>query len=130
MTSLTIPPEFVWTNEGITEVNRAQGVEITWTGGDPSWMVSIAGTSIIPASPTQPEAAGYYFSCTVSSALGRYMVPAQVLMTLPPSVLTEGVPSGGLNVGTFSVPERFNATGIEYGEFSFTHTIARTVKYN
>jgi uncharacterized protein (TIGR03437 family) len=130
MTSLTIPSEFVWTNESITEVNRAQGVEITWTGGDPSWMVSIAGTSTIPASPTQPEATGYYFSCSVSSALGRYTVPAQVLMTLPPSGVTEGVSSGGLTVGTFSIPERFNATGIDYGEFSFTHTIARTVKYN
>jgi uncharacterized protein (TIGR03437 family) len=130
MTSLTIPSEFVWTNEAVTEVNRAQGLEITWTGGDPSWMVSIAGSSTIPESPTQPEATGYYFSCSVSSALGRYTVPAPVLMTLPPSVVTEGVSSGGLTVGTFSVPERFNATGIDYGEFSFTHTIARTVKYN
>lgn len=129
MTSLTIPADFVWTNEAITEVNRGQGLEITWTGGDPSWTVSIAGTSIVPASASQPEDAGYYFSCTVPSAPGRYTVPAQVLMTLPPSVVEDGVSTGGLTVGTFSVPERFNATGIEYGEFSFTHTIARNVEY-
>ncbi len=130
MTSLTIPAEFAWTNEDITDVKRAAGLPISWTGGDPSWMVSIAGTSTLPASATQPEDAGYYFSCTVPSAPGRYTVPAQVLMTLPPSVVVDGVSTGGLTVGTFSVPERFNATGIDYGEFSFTHTIARSVNYN
>jgi uncharacterized protein (TIGR03437 family) len=127
--SLTMPQDFVWTNADITMVQRAQGLEVIWTGGDPNSMVSIAGSSTVPESPTQPEAAGGYFSCTVPAALGRYTVPAEVLLTLPPSVVEDGVPSGGITVGHSTVPVRFNATGIDYGEFTFTANISRTVEY-
>ena len=129
MTTLTMPDEFVWTNEDITMVQRSQGLEITWTGGDPNAMVSIAGSSLAAESATQPEAAGYYFSCTIPAAPGRYTISPQVLLTLPPSVVEAGVSSGSLAVATLAEPVRFNATGIDYGEFSYTISLSRNVEY-
>ena len=127
--SLTIPQEFVWTNRDIKIVERAQGLEVNWTGGDPNSMVSIAGTSTQPDSATQPQDAGYFFECTVPAALGRYTVPPEVLLTLPPSGIDEGVSTGSLTVGTSTVPVRFDATGLDYGEFSYSATIARIVQF-
>ena len=127
--SLNIPAEFVWTNQDITMVDRSQGVEVTWTGADPSLIVNIGGSSTAPRSATQPEDAGYNFSCNAPGAAGRFTVPPEVLLFLPPSVVQDGTPTGNLSVTMLGEITRFDATGIDYGEFSFTSNISRIVQY-
>jgi hypothetical protein len=127
--SLTIPQEFDWTNRDIPTVERAQGLEVTWTGGDPNSVVNITGSSAVPESAAQPGA-GYHFSCTVPAAPGRYTVPPEVLLTLPPSVIVNSVSTGALAVAAFTTPVAFTATGIDRGEFSFSSTISAIVQFN
>ena len=127
--SLTIPAEFVWTNQDITSVERAQGVEVRWTGADPNLIVNISGSSTAPESATQPENAGYSFSCNAPANAGRFTVPAEVLLLLPPSTLVDGVPTAFLSVTTLGTPVRFNPTGLDYAEFSFAVSISRNVQY-
>jgi hypothetical protein len=44
--SFTLSPLFSWTNQpAVATVNRAQGVSVTWTGGNPGSYVFITGTS-------------------------------------------------------------------------------------
>lgn len=127
--SLTIPAEFVWTNQDITSVERSQGVEVRWTGADPNLIVNIGGSSRAPESATQPEDAGYSFSCNAPANAGRFTVPAEVLLPLPPSVVEDGVPTGSLSVTTLGTPVRFNPTGLDYAEFAFAVSISRNVQY-
>jgi hypothetical protein len=74
------------------------GVDITWTGGDRTGFVDIAGVSLLTRSATQPVAAGGYFSCRVPANAGQFRVPAQVLLFLPVSTVTGGVSSGSITV--------------------------------
>jgi uncharacterized protein (TIGR03437 family) len=127
--SLTIPQEFDWTNRDISTIERAQGVELTWTGGDPNSVVIITGSSSVPDSAAQPGA-GYHFRCTVPVAPGRYTVPPEVLLTLPASVIVESVSTGALSVATITTPVPFTADGIERGEFAFSSTISAIVQFN
>jgi hypothetical protein len=92
-------------------------------------MVNISGSSTAPRSATQPEDAGYTFSCNAPGAAGRFTVPAEVLLLLPPSVVQDGTPTGTLSVTMLGEITRFNATGIDYGEFTFTSNISRVVRY-
>lgn len=97
--SIVFPsPEWKWNEKETTVINRAQGFEITWSGGDPTGWVDIAGTSRLPASASQPVAAGGYFSCRGRASVGRLRVPPEVLLFLPPSVTQSGVPTGAITV--------------------------------
>jgi uncharacterized protein (TIGR03437 family) len=127
--SLTIPAEFVWSNQDITTVERSQGVEVRWTGADANLIVNISGSSDLPESATQPPDAGYSFSCNAPGSAGRFTVPAEVLLSLPPSGVQEGVPTGNLSVSTLGTPVRFIPTGLDYAEFSFVVSISRVVEY-
>ncbi len=102
--SITIPaPPFAWTNATTAAqppaiLSRSEGFEITWSGGDSTGFVDIAGTSNLPRSATQPVASGGYFSCRAAASLGRFRITPDILLFLPPSVVQNGVPSGVLTV--------------------------------
>jgi uncharacterized protein (TIGR03437 family) len=81
----TLPPIFAWTDQStITSVNRANGVTVHWTGGNPSGYVAISGSSIYygAAAATTIEAT---FTCTARVSDGSFTVPPAVLLSLPPS---------------------------------------------
>jgi uncharacterized protein (TIGR03437 family) len=64
-----------WTNmNAITSVTRAQGVTVTWTGGDPNGYISIIGSSSSPATASTPII-GAGFSAMPESVRGssRYL---------------------------------------------------------
>lgn len=58
---------------------------------------------------------GATFTCTAPVAAGQFTVPAAVLLSLPASASTSGIPSGALTVGTYTNPKSFTATGLDYG---------------
>lgn len=98
-------PAFTWTNRpsgnAQLSVPKAQGVRVTWTGGDPNGVVEVSGGS------------GYatdklvVFSCTAKVSDGGF--------TIPPSVLL-GLPAGNGFLAVKSLGEQtFAATGVDLG---------------
>jgi hypothetical protein len=112
----TLPPIFTWTEQPtITSVNRATGVTVTWSGGNPSGYVLISGSSSAGgATATTPITAS--FTCTAHVSDGSFTVPPVVLLALPPS--SSSFP-GSLYVETFdytpfsSVPSGLNAAVVQ-----------------
>ena len=75
----TMPTIFTWTDQAnITSVNRANGVTVHWTGGNPSGYVLISGFSTSGTISVS-------FTCTAHVSDGSFMVPPVVLLALPPS---------------------------------------------
>jgi hypothetical protein len=91
-------------------VNRASGLTINWTGGDPSGYVTIAGTSTAYGS-TAATTTTVAFTCTARVSDGSFTVPAVVLLGLPLSS-----PAPGSNVvlpGTLVVTNVGSATSFQ-----------------
>jgi uncharacterized protein (TIGR03437 family) len=114
--SLSLTP-ITWTNSTITTVNRSQGQNITWTGGDANTYVSITGESFV-SSGTKFLIGS--FTCTAAATAHQFTIPAPVLLALPAS--------GSLSAGGISIPEpgtlsveafgnltTFSAPGIDLG---------------
>ena len=109
--SMTLGTPVVWTNrDQITTVNRASNLLLTWSGGDASKLVLIAGGG---ADSDTSAAAGFF--CFVPAAPGQFTVPASMLGNLPAS--SSGSAIGLLVVG--SVPSgdypTFTAHGLDFG---------------
>jgi uncharacterized protein (TIGR03437 family) len=85
-----MPAPFVWTNQSsITTVNRASGLTINWTGGDPAGFATIAGTSTAFGS-TAAATTTATFTCTARISDGSFTVPPAVLLGLPASAAAPG----------------------------------------
>ncbi len=89
----------VWTNQAaITAVNRSQDLTITWTGGVPGTYVQIGGGS-------STVAVSGSFLCFAPVSAGQFTIPSYVLEAMP-------VASGGINLINQSLPQTFQATGL------------------
>ena len=124
-TSLRIPTALVWQNQSsITSVTRANGVTVTWTGGDPASTVRITGAS------SNTDASGNFavatFTCQAPVSAGSFTVPPPVLLSLPASGTTAGyVIPGSLALYDDTTPVLLNASGLDYGYVS-TRSKARS----
>jgi uncharacterized protein (TIGR03437 family) len=108
--SLTVPKPFTPTVQ-----RSASGVKISWTGGNPSGVVTIEGSG--PAGLTGAYAR---FVCSERVSAGQFTIPAEVLLSLPP----DGTDHAGLGVSASSLATTvFRARGLDYGQFSFASTI-------
>ena len=119
--SLTVPPPgFVWSNaDASTTIVRSAGVDIQWSGGDPTTMVEIQGVS---SSPTQSGS----FTCIVPNN-GEFLVTPDVLSLLPASPAS-ATPGNSLSVSN-SIMVNISAPGIDLGIFSYEAGFVRTVVY-
>jgi len=109
--TVTLPnPLLNWTNESVgATVTRSQGVQVTWTGGDPGSFVFISGSS----SNSTTGANGNFVCYAPQSAL-QFTVPSYVTDTLPAG-------TGTLGLENLTSYTRFTATGIDSGvAFGFT----------
>jgi len=135
--SLTLPPALTWTNmNSVGPIIRANGQLVTWTGGDPSGVVTISGDSIVIGTDSNGNstAVGAFFSCHAPVSAGRFNIPAPVLLSLPPSSVISPAPGvsidvGSLSLGTSSLPVQFTATGIDYGYAGSSASSGITVAY-
>lgn len=101
-TSIAYTSPLNWTNEGsITAVNRAQGQQVTWSGGATNSYVIISGSS---------SAGGVSgaFTCYAPVSAGQFTVPSYVLLALPAG-------SGSLSLENSTTPNFFTASGLDYG---------------
>jgi hypothetical protein len=98
----SMPPLlFTWTDRSsITAVNRAAGVTVHWTEGDPAGIVQIVGTTGIPG-PNGADAADVWITCTAAGSAGMFTIPPYVLLALPPN-------RGELEIEYFSPPQFFS----------------------
>jgi hypothetical protein len=102
---LTMPPAIVWSNASSSaSVNRAQGLTVNWTGGDPNGFAIISGYAMVSQGN-----GGALFSCMTVASAGTFTVPPMVTMALPASG------SGGVTLMGASAPVSFTGQGIDVG---------------
>ncbi len=127
--TLEIPAPFVWTNvDASASIDRAAGFDVTWTGGDPGTKVFIAGSVSLTDPATKKVSGGRYFSCSEDNSASHLFIPAEVLLTLPPSTTTASVSNGSIIVSN-GVTAKFDLPGIDQSQFYFTLGIARNPEY-
>ncbi|MBI3666863.1 MAG: hypothetical protein HY236_11685, partial [Acidobacteria bacterium] len=113
--NVTIPPPVVWTNrDQLTSVNRAQGLNVAWTGGDLTGQLAL----IVGFNVDQQAQAGGLFLCLAPLEAGGFTVPASALANIPPSNVGQPDQSFGfLMLG--ALPHRnissFTAAGLDSG---------------
>jgi hypothetical protein len=120
--TLNVPsPGFVWTNaDANLTVSLSAGVDIQWSGGDPSTMVQIQGVS---ATATMAGS----FTCSVPNT-GEFMVTPDVLSMIPatPAGATAAVSLLTVSNSSFA---NFSAPGLDLGIFSYESGATRSVVY-
>lgn len=114
--TISLPEHLDWTNRGDLEtVNRAQGLTVEWTGGDPNGWVQIIGSGVAFSTESKHNVV---FTCVARVSDGQFTVPPQILLLLPPTVLdpsTAQLAPGQLSVNSFTPPVEFMADGIDIG---------------
>ena len=124
--SQTLPQTLQWLNESsLTAVNRAQGVQVTWSAADPNGVVQISGYSSNATDPLNIVTGG--FSCFERASAGSFTVPSAVLLALP---ATGGsAENGALLLGSSTIATRFTASGLDYGAMSMSVLIFKQIAY-
>ncbi len=126
-TSLSLSTPLTWTNQAqLGTITRGQDFTVTWTGGDPSQTVLIAGGS----SNQKTKQSGGFF-CLAPASAGSFVVPANVLADLPVTTANIGMSEtiGMLAVSgmPMSSPQKFTAPGLDQGMVFFTSIAAQAV---
>ncbi len=118
---IEIAPELVWTNRTSLEtVDRASPITLTWSGGEPTTLVTLQGLSTIIRGTTVISAS---FQCWAKNTDGRFTIPASVMATLPAT----GTIRGSLAIATVGRGTRITATGLDYGTLGSQFGVAQSV---
>jgi len=130
--SLTLKTPLTWTNQdALTQVNRSQGVQVTWSGGDPAGTVTISGGVVYVSSASSYSGT---FVCMAPVSAGQFTVPSIVTLSLPASTSISGpagspaTPTGSLSVGA-TVTGTFTAPNITIGTISSTVLALKNLSY-
>lgn len=117
--TVNLSPLMTWTNSDAAKtVTRAQGLQINWSGGQPSGYIQIIGQSVVTATPTIVG----QFQCFVPQSAGTFTVPPYVLNALPAG-------SGTVDVESFTGNVPFTVSGIEKPYSQGGNSISETSKY-
>ena len=117
-TSLSIGTPITLTTPLPSTVVRASGLQLNWTGGNPSDPVEIIGSA---STTTSGDTWG--FICSTTAGQGGFMVPASILTQLPAVTLSStGAGGGTLTVASSVTPATITASlkaggSIDYGAF-------------
>jgi len=113
--SIGLNPSLVLTGGLPGTVVRANGLPLSWTGGNPSDTVTIIGSSGQISNGTITTTG---FICQTTVGAGSFTVPASILTQLPAvsaSQENSGTGSGSLTFGWGPAPVPFNATRVADG---------------
>jgi hypothetical protein len=114
-TSINFPPPLVWTNQSsITTLNRAQGQQVTWSGGAPGTYVQIGGQSAVAVG------VGATFVCLAPVNDGQFTIPAWILLALPPNN------NGALHLSNVVYGQIYSVPNLDYA-YSFTESLTDKV---
>lgn len=127
--TLNIGTLFSWTNpDAALSIDRAAGIDVTWTGGDPEAKVFIGGGVTLINAGTRRVDGGGVFTCVADNSAGHFVVPPEVLTLVPASTTTAGVPNGTFTV-SHVVTAKFDAPGVGESQFSFASGAFRASEY-
>ncbi|MCP4203840.1 MAG: hypothetical protein GY769_18125, partial [bacterium] len=125
---MDLPTPIDWTNRtALDTVNLNQPLVINWTNGTPGTFVQIIGTSGFARGPN--GLVGAQFQCRVDATAGTFVVPGEVVASLPVSLDNAGAPGGQLLVGAVGFGERFQTNGIAFGLSFFADIYLKNVNY-
>ena len=125
-TRITVPQPLTTNLDGIASVARGSSLTVTWSGGGSNEYIIITGTSF-RRNPT----AGATFVCTERSSAGRFEVPSEVLLAMPPSENSQGTALGFLSVTSAPLNDatRFTASGLDLGYVTYLTAESKSVPY-
>ena len=128
--SLTVPsPIFSWTNaDADLSIDRTVGVDLQWTGGDPTTQVNITGSVIVIDPTTFQVTSGGGFMCTANNSDGHFFLTPAVLGPLPATVASPSQPGSNITVAS-SISAPISAPGVAAGTFLFQVGNTRTVTF-
>ena len=100
--SVSYTNPLTWTNSSaIAAVTRANGQNVSWSGGAPgSWVVISGSTSNATVNAS--------FTCYAQASAGNFMIPSYVLLGLPSG-------SGSMALENVATPVSFTASGLDFG---------------
>lgn len=127
--SLTLPTALKFVNiDELATINRADGVTVTWSGGDPNGFVTVIGTS---TAYDGDYVLGSTFSCTERNSAGQIAVPPVITLGMVPTGSVGQVGSNGL--GTISlqtyVAKKVDVPKTDFSIFSAVTLLARSAVY-
>jgi hypothetical protein len=121
--ALTVPsPLFSWTNaDSDLSINRSAGVDLQWTGGDPTTQVNITGSVMVNDPTTFQLTAGGNFACTANNSDGHFLLTPNVLTLLPSTFTSAGQPNSNISNITVSnsTTATISASGVDTGTLVF-----------
>jgi uncharacterized protein (TIGR03437 family) len=108
--NINFPNPLVWTNrpKPTATINRAQGFNVTWSGGVPGTYVVIGGQSTVTTNAQATTFVSASFICYAPVDAGQFTVPSWVLLALPPNI------NASLYVENQTSPQDFSASGLDY----------------
>ncbi len=123
---LTVPQPLTTNLDSIATVSRGSALNVTWSGGAASEYIFISGFSA-RRNPT----VGAVFTCTERASAGRFQVPAEVLLAMPPSDVIQGAALGSLSVSSipYNDATRFTASGLDLGFIIYSTVESKSVPY-
>jgi uncharacterized protein (TIGR03437 family) len=109
-------PIFNWTNpSAAATVVRAQGLTVTWTGGNPGTFVYIGGDLTVQRATAESPGLGVGYGCRSAVEAGQFTVPSYIL---------SGMPGGsGATTLNHQIDLAFSATGLDAGATPLTGEI-------
>ncbi|HUK91582.1 MAG TPA: hypothetical protein VLZ81_14360, partial [Blastocatellia bacterium] len=110
-------------------VSLNQDLNVQWTGGSGSGLLTIGGISFADLAETHYVA----FQCTAPATENQFTVPKWVLSALPPSAVqtngTQKQPLGFIWIGQYDTPAKFQASGLNSGIVTDIFFLPREVQY-
>jgi hypothetical protein len=127
--TITVAPELVWTNvSDLTVVNRNTPLTVTWSGGEPSALVTIQGQSFVAGAGS--ALTGAAFTCFARNTDRTFTVPTSILGQLPASAKFGPITMrGSLAVASTGTGTRMQANGLDYLTAGNQWGIAQTTEY-
>jgi hypothetical protein len=125
--NFTVPQPLNWTNrDQIAPITRSSGFTVTWTGGDPSASVFIAGAGVdLPTNSTA------VFLCVAPPGASSFTVPADVLANVPATRRRLIQSKGVVYVGQWNLktPAKITAAGLDFSAVVPMFVAGTTVTY-
>ena len=135
----TLPQPLNWTNRAsITEVNRSQNLNVTWTGGgrDMVGVLGVAG-SRVGGTEANPIYDAALFICYANASAGSLTVPSAILGRMPAA--SGDIETGSLGLlglqttgpptaGTFSAPLTAGGS-TDFAQFNYLIGSLKTLPY-
>jgi uncharacterized protein (TIGR03437 family) len=127
--SINVAPDLQWTNRpSLGVVDRGQPLTVQWSGGEPSTLVTMQGTSVVANGPVAS------FGCTARNTDRQFTVPPSILGQLPASPrISAGTVSillrGTLAIASVGTGARVTASGVDYFTLGNQWGIAQSAEY-